>query len=147
MLHSHCRVYLKEVMEAETHPSREGGLESESQRPARDGRRQMRERKGERWEKKEGKRSRGRNRKTAGEGWASGGLVTEEGWSREEAGERAQREGLAALGAPGQRGLTGWGGLDCQGSFHHGSDTRRSLAPGPPISFSPAHHQLSQAGR
>lgn len=50
LLHLHCRVYLKEEREAETHPSREGGLDSESQRPVRGGRRQMRKRERERRE-------------------------------------------------------------------------------------------------
>lgn len=39
------------------------------------------------------------------------GGVTEEGWKREEAGERPQREGLAGLGALGQGGLMEMGGL------------------------------------
>jgi hypothetical protein len=53
LLHAPSVVCLKEAREAETHPSRGGGLESESQRPARDMRERERERggKGERWQK------------------------------------------------------------------------------------------------
>lgn len=74
--------------------------------------------------------------------WQRGqGRLRGDGAERRPERGRAWREGLAGLGAPGQRGLmevrrTG----GCQGSFHDGSYTR-SPAPGPPnrlLSCSPS---------
>lgn len=55
-----------------------------------------------------------------------------QGWKREEAGERPQREGLAGLGAPGQGGLMEEGRTEGhQGSYHDGSYARRHPHPRP----------------
>lgn len=64
---------MNEEREAETHPSREGGLDSESQRPIRGGRRQMREREREEERVRDGGKggggSRGGNREMGQEAW------------------------------------------------------------------------------
>lgn len=139
LLHSHCRVYLKEVMEAETHLSREGGLDSESQRPARDGRRQMRERE-ERVRDERKRREKGAETgirrwfrragcqctNSRGARGAQRGVVTEAGM-QQRGGRREGPEGRPG-GSRTERGVGRTGG--CQGSFHDGSDTRRSPAPG-----------------
>lgn len=60
-------------------------------------------------------------------------------------GTREGPEGrLGALGQRGQREVRTWG---FQGSYRDGSYTRRFPTLHPHINFSPAHHQLSRAGR